>query len=360
MQFEVDRTDPTRTRTVEDRRDLAPGEARLTVERFGLSANNVSYHALGDVMGYWKLFPSPDAGTEWRRIPVWGFATVTGSADDALPVGGRYFGMYPMGDELVVRPTDVRDGSFRDGAEHRQDVMAPVWNQYTVLPGDDASEGATRSWDVVMRPLAVTGFLVGDHLEQHGCFGADTVVLTSASSKTALLSAFFVRALGGPRVVGLTSPGNRSFVEGTDAFDQVLPYDEVGRLAGDGVVLLDYAGNVEVRSAVADTCGAALVKHFAMGLAQAPDLGQLMDTASLPGPAPEMFPAQLAVSARRRELGGPEYDRRTAEAMASARSWTEGWLTLVEGHGTEAVAEVYRRLVEGGAPPDAGHVLLPD
>ena len=93
MQFEVDHTDPIRTRVVDEpRRDLGPGEARLAVERFGLSANNVSYHALGDMMGYWRLFPSHDEGSPWRRIPVWGFATVTESTHTELAVGGRFFG----------------------------------------------------------------------------------------------------------------------------------------------------------------------------------------------------------------------------------------------------------------------------
>ncbi len=131
MQFEVDRTDASRTRNVhEPHRDLAPGEARLAIERFGLSSNNISYHALGDLMGYWRLFPSHEAEVGWRRIPVWGFAAVAESAHDDVPVGQRYFGMYPMGDELIVQPTRVRDTSFLDATEHRQGVMATVWNQY--------------------------------------------------------------------------------------------------------------------------------------------------------------------------------------------------------------------------------------
>lgn len=360
MQFEVDRTDASRTRIVaEPHRDLAPGEARLAIERFGLSANNISYHALGDLMGYWLLFPSHEAEVGWRRIPVWGLATVVASTHDHVPVGRRYFGMYPMGDELIVRPTKVDGTSFHDATAHRQDVMATVWNQYSTLPGDEDSSEPTRSWDVLLRPLCITGYLVSDHLGQHRCFGADTVVVTSASAKTALFTAHFLHQPGGPRIVGLTSSGHLDFVRGTHAYDEVLAYADVADLTGDGAVLLDYGSNLDVRSAVTAHYGPSLVKNFAMGLSHAPDLERLLDTSSLAGPAPEMFPAQLAVTTRRRELGGEEYDRRTAAALAAARSWSDGWLTITEHHGAGAVADVYRSLLDGSVAPDTGHVLLP-
>lgn len=360
MQFEVDRFDPTKTRVVEEPIiELTPGRAKLAIERFGLSANNISYHSLGDAMGYWKLFPSHDVESPWRRIPVWAVATVVESAHDDLAVGGRFFGLFPMGDSVVVEAADVRTTSFRDAALHRQDVMAPVWNHYTVLPGDTESTAEERSWNVLLRPLAITGYLVGDHLAEHGCFGADTVVLSSASSKTALMTAFFLRSLGAPRVVGLTSPGNRQFVLDTGAFDQVETYGDLDHLNGKGFVFLDYAGNITVRAGVVDACGTSLVKHFAMGMAQAPDLGQLMDTSSLGGPPPELFPAQLAVTSRRRELGGEEYDLRTVAAMSDARSWTNDWLAIIEGQGMDAVEGVYRSLLAGDVSPNSGHVLLP-
>ncbi len=210
-----------------------------------------------------------------------------------------------------------------------------------------------------MRPLSITGYLVSDHLDQHQCFGADTVVLTSASSKTALFTAYFLHQLGGPRVVGLTSSCNLDFVHSTGTYDEVLEYGELAKLAGDRVALLDYGSNLDVRSAVTAHCGSSLVKNFAMGISHAPDLQRLLDTSSLAGPTPEMFPAQLAVTTRREELGGGEYDRRTAAALVASRSWSRGWLTITEGHGAEDIAAVCRVLLDGSVAPDTGHVLLP-
>lgn len=57
---------------------LAPGQIRLRVELFSLTANNITYAAMGEAMDYWRFFPSHDAA--WGVIPVWGFGTVTESA----------------------------------------------------------------------------------------------------------------------------------------------------------------------------------------------------------------------------------------------------------------------------------------
>ncbi|MEJ8672668.1 DUF2855 family protein [Streptomyces sp. MS1.AVA.1] len=43
------------------------GEALLRVDRVGLTANNVTYAALGDSFRYWEFFPSPRAG--WGIVP---------------------------------------------------------------------------------------------------------------------------------------------------------------------------------------------------------------------------------------------------------------------------------------------------
>ena len=77
MEVEVNRTDLHRVRVHEQAPvPLAPGEARLRVLRFGLSSNNVTYAVFGDALQYWSFFPPADGGTEWGRVPVWGFGEV--------------------------------------------------------------------------------------------------------------------------------------------------------------------------------------------------------------------------------------------------------------------------------------------
>jgi hypothetical protein len=45
---------------------LADGDVLLDVERFALTANNITYGVYGDRLGYWRFFPEDDT---WGRIP---------------------------------------------------------------------------------------------------------------------------------------------------------------------------------------------------------------------------------------------------------------------------------------------------
>ena len=47
---------------------------------------------------------------------------------------------------------------------------------------------------MLLRPLFMTAFLLDDLIADNDCFGARTVVLSSASSKTALSLAFLLHA----------------------------------------------------------------------------------------------------------------------------------------------------------------------
>ncbi len=52
-------------------------------------------------------------------------------------------------------------------------------------------------------------------------------MISSASSKTAIIAAYLLAKREGIDVVGLTSAGNREFVEGLDIYDSVHLYDSV-------------------------------------------------------------------------------------------------------------------------------------
>ena len=68
--------------------DLKDGDILVSVERFAFTANNVTYGAAGDTIGYWKFFPATaNENGEWGCLPVWGFAEITSSECDGLTVG---------------------------------------------------------------------------------------------------------------------------------------------------------------------------------------------------------------------------------------------------------------------------------
>ena len=182
MDLQVDRSDLHRTRVVElDPAPLTEGQARLRVDAFGLSANNVTYAVIGDMLQYWDFFPAEEG---WGRVPVWGYADVVESTHPELPVGRRCFGYLPMSEELVVSVGRVDDGGFSDVSPHRR-AMASAYSRYRLVdPAAAGSEDEDR--EMLLYPLFFTAFLVDDFLGDHDLFGASVLVVSSASAKTAL------------------------------------------------------------------------------------------------------------------------------------------------------------------------------
>ena len=79
---------------------LSDRQVRLRIERFALTANNVTYAASSFAIGYWQFFHVAEDG--YGLVPVWGFANVIESASEVVAAGDRFFGFYPMASELVV------------------------------------------------------------------------------------------------------------------------------------------------------------------------------------------------------------------------------------------------------------------
>ncbi len=128
---------------------LAEGEAQLVVERFSLSANNITYAVKGEELGYWALFPAPPG---WGVIPAWGYARVVASRSPAASEGHRLFGLVPMGTYFTASPAAHPLG-FVDTASHREE-LSRVYNHYLKVDG----EGDETS--LVMRPLFTTSVLL--------------------------------------------------------------------------------------------------------------------------------------------------------------------------------------------------------
>ena len=125
MQFEVNRADfhdtrVTETATESTPTDLQPGQIRLTVERFALTTNNITYAVAGDTLDYWGFFPT---AKPWGRIPAMGLGSVAESAHPDIAVGGRYFGFYPMATDVVIDAAP-HGTAFRDTSPHRAEHAA--------------------------------------------------------------------------------------------------------------------------------------------------------------------------------------------------------------------------------------------
>ncbi|WP_197703620.1 MULTISPECIES: DUF2855 family protein [unclassified Marinobacter] len=89
---------------------LAPGHIRLAVDSFSFTANNITYAAAGDMLGYWQFYPPAGEDSDgWGVIPVWGFADVIDSSCDQITVGERLFGYFPPATHVVMQPTQITE-----------------------------------------------------------------------------------------------------------------------------------------------------------------------------------------------------------------------------------------------------------
>jgi len=330
-----------------------PDEALLVkVDRFAFTANNITYAQLGDQLKYWQLFPAPE---NFGNIPVWGFGEVIASRHPGVEIGERLFGSFPMATHLVIEAADVSKRSLRDAAAHRQSV-APVYNAYARVSGDPAFAGREGDHQALLRPLFMLSFLVDDDLAEHEFHGARSVMLSSASSKTAFGLAHLLHTKRkNIRVIGLTSAANADFVQSLGCYDDVLTYDRATSLPSDSpVAFVDMAGNSELR--------AQLHRHFGDQMKYSGRVGlthrrSSPDEPELPGAKPVWFFAPDQIRKRAREWGPGGIDTRFGAAWSGFAPTLSSRLTVVEGRGPAAVKQVYLDTLNGRIPPQQGHML---
>jgi len=326
----------------------APGQAVLEIESFSLTSNNVTYAVMGDAMSYWRFFPAEEG---WGRVPVWGFANVAASAHEDLKEGTRLYGYYPPSSHLLVVPQGVGAGGFTEGSPHRAELPA-VYNSY-VRASDEPSADEDRQ--ALFRPLFGTSFLIDDFLDDSDFFDAGSVVLGSASSKTALGIAFLLGRREGVKAIGLTSPGNAEFVRGLGVYDQVATYDEIDSLPDTPAVYVDMSGDAGVRGEVHRHYGDALAYDCVVGASHWDKA--FADPGPLPGPAPEFFFAPDRFRKRREDWGPGGVESRVRDAWGPFEDWLSGWLDVVRGSGPDDVERAYLELVDGHTAPATGYVM---
>ena len=344
--FQVGRDDLRTCRFADSTVEVRPGEVLLEIDRFALTANNITYAVFGDAMRYWDFFPAPEG---WGHVPVWGFADVVESTVDDIAVGEHIYGYFPMGTHLSVAPTRIDERSFLDGAEHRRALPA-AYQAYVRCGADELYEASRENEHAIFYPLFFTSFMVEDLLSDNDLFGADQVVLASASSKTALGVAFLLKK----RTIALTSPKNKDFCASTGYYDDVVTYDEVASMdASVPTLFVDVAGSGQLLHDVHHHFRDALRYSCIVGATHWEERSTQHD---LPGAQPEFFFAPTQGAKRRREWGSDGVDKKVTDAWRAFLPSVDPWLE-VRSAGRDGVEQTYREVLEGQQPPHVGHML---
>jgi len=336
---------------------LAEGQVRLTIDCFALTSNNITYGAFGEAMHYWDFFPTGNA--ELGCIPVWGFATVRESRVPEVAVGERFYGYWPMADEVVLGPVRSGRSGFVDEAPHRS-ALADAYNRYLRCSSDPVYRPDHEALIALLRPLFITSFLIDDFLADNDFFDARTVLISSASSKTAYGLAFCLSRRGAagdaPTTLGLTSPGNADFTRSLGCYGHTVVYDAIETIATDTrAVYVDMSGDAGVRATVHGHWKDQLAYSCSVGGTHWEALG---GGRGLPGPRPVLFFAPAQIKKRTEDGRGMQG---VAEAwdsfVARVADVDHPWLRVVAASGRDAVLGTYAALLEGRVPGNEGRIL---
>ncbi len=328
---------------------LGEGEVRLKPDAFALTANNVTYAAFGGPpMNYWHFFPADDPA--YGRVPVWGFATVTASTVEGIDEGRRVWGYFPISERLTVQPVRIGPGGFSDGAAHRQD-LAPVYNAYLFTDTDPLYVADREAEQMLFRPLYMTGWMIVDSLMSAQA-PPETVVISSASSKTALATAHGL-SLKGVTTIGLTSAGNVEFVKKSGLYTHVFTYDEAGSLSPNAAVAyVDFVGRPALTAAVHKGCGDALTRSLIIGMTDWE--ADRTPGEALPGPQPEFFFVPTYAAERAKALGPDKLNAMTREAMIAFYPASRSFVTPEKVSGRDAIDAAWQKSLAGEIAPDRG------
>lgn len=335
---------------------LANGEIEVAPALVAVTANNVTYAALGEPMGllgpdagYWDFFGPRDAP---GRLPVWGFARVTRSAHSDFEEGDEFYGYYALASHTRLLPVRVSDNGFADASPHRAH-LPPLYNQYQAVGMLGDYDPADRELWPIYRPLYLTGWLIADQMADENDHGVSSVLVTSASSKTAMSFAHAFRERADrPELVGLTSAGTVGFLQQTGLYDRIVTYDALESLdPAVPTALIDIAGDAGIAASVSSHFCVTLKLNLVVGATHWEQRG------GFGGQGRTGFFAPARMAKRSADWGGTALREKVGAAwtrfMADARNLTR----LEIRDGPDAALATYRDAVAGTADPRVGVVI---
>jgi hypothetical protein len=320
---------------------LEEGEVLTAIDKFGLTANNVSYAVSGDTIGYWQYYPSNDA--VWGTVPVWGCASV----------GERLWGFFPMASHAILQPGRIIQDQFIDSAEHRQKLPA-LYNTYRRTNFEPEILQKMENERCLLFPLFATSFILSDYLIDNAFFGAKQVLIGSVSSKTGfgLAQMLYNNEIVTAKIVGLTSARNLDFVKSLGCCDDIILYGNESDIdASIPAAYVDMSGDARLRTALHNHLGSNMLESAMVGASHWEQRGKLGELA---GATPKFFfaPGQLA---KRDEDWGPGAAMAKAmQASAEVALIIKDDISIEWLRSTDQLASIWGQLLDNKISPNRG------
>jgi hypothetical protein len=351
-ELHVDKSCLTNTRIVHrDAPRLHNEDVLVEIERFGLTANNITYAFLGDRFGYWQFFPVDDT---WGLVPVWGIGTVVETSCPQIPVGERLYGYFPMASHALLKIGKVNATRLVDAAQNRSG-LSPVYNNYARLSNERDYNPSEDDERLSLLPLYATSFCIFDLLRDRSWYGADQVAIISASSKTAIGLAYALSDdQAAPTAIGLTSARNEETLRGLDLYGDVLTYDRYADLdKSRPTIIVDMSGNGEFQSKLHEHLGQRMRFSLSVGFTHAdanqPGDGYIKERSAL-------FFAPTHIKKRATDWGPGEFEKRALQFWRRATERSRRWLRIEHLEGPEDVERGFHRIRRSEVSPQVGVV----
>lgn len=356
-QLQTNKKDFSATRLIQDPSPkVDEGDILLAIESFSFTANNITYAVMGEQLRYWQFYPpAGENAKEWGLIPVWGFAKVIQSRCDEIAIGERVFGYFPPANEVKMTPVKISNSGFFDGIAHRAE-LPPSYNSYRRVSADPKYDPDFDQERMLLFPLYVTAFSLHDMLQSENFYGAEQVVIGSASSKTSIGLAYALdEDPDAPTVVGLTSSRNLESVKQLGLYDQSVSYSKLTDIdASKPTVIVDMSSNGDVLGRLHTHLGDNMKFCSNVGLTHWED--------ERPGPGfirerSEMFFAPGHIQKRLQEWGPGEFDKRSSAFIMRTAAKSRQWLTMKQISGLKGLSEIYDDVCHGKLPPEQGLIV---
>ena len=327
----------------------------LRIDRFALTANNITYAVAPDAMGYWNFFPSDQDG--FGRVPVWGYAEVIASAHPRIEAGARVYGYLPMSTHMMIEPGKITHFGVTDMSPHRQEMSA-IYNQYSFIDQDPVYAPESEGLISLLRPLFTTSFLLDYLNRKNNYFGADTLILSSASSKTAIGVAFLMARdkTANLKIVGLTSAGNAKFTESLGFYDQVITYDAIETLPKAKSAFIDMAGDADTLRRIHKHFDEHLTNSCRVGLTHWQNTSNHIEGLK-GGPKPEFFFAPTYAQQRIKDWTPQGFQEKVGAVSTAFFISAAKWMDISPKTGPDAVQATYIEMLNGRINPAKGHIL---
>lgn len=383
--------------------DCPSNHVLIKVDRFGFSANNVTYQALAEHphFRYFDFHPAPECKASsvspktHGLIPVWGFGTIAKSSHPKIQDGERVYGYFAPARYLLVSlsSSEVTKFSFYVSRPHLPADRRP-YNQILRCSADPQYISTSTAEDITMlyRPLFWTSYWCEDwiHCSNYRA-GVSHILVSSASSKTAFCLAYLIgkrirraEISENTNIIGLTSKGNVDFTKRLELYHEVLDYDSFTSTHSfqggkdSRWLYVDVAGNEKLNKRInehfASPYTGKLVANIVLGLTNLQpstanttpkklgtnpfNVSGTSDTTNTSTsafwPREEFFFMPEWLDIRRHQIPVLEIFRLQNQAWKELMEDCTGWVELKRVYGATGVEEAYRKLSKEGLGPDKG------